>query len=401
MGTVPDPAKKLKSSLGLKAVYALKTVFPVFTSPPSFLNLFALELSCPRSHRPVKESTHVSTSSSPTTKPDGDQPSSMAIKPNISVLLIILPYSILLWFLRRILDNEGPESSVGHGVQSVLMPEDVSEGFWVSSGCHRTMSPVAFCFLFVPHLYVSLTDTHSLSCNFIVKARTAPGQPWYEGQCSVDRVPFLQYDNDNKATPLGDLGKEVDATNAWTDLIQSLKDIFEELRKQLLNMEPVTEKTRGHHTLQVTTVSRYKQEQLIDAFWNFTIGEQYSCLFYPMNKTWRVIHDKDRGTMKQWETNRELAQGLRKFSMGDSRHCLTEFLKHWQEIPRPTSRAPDVIQLTPATGHSHFIAITEFQRTTKFQCEEVYTPVAAVIAIILPFIVGIFVKKFCTQGGTL
>ncbi|XP_028719454.2 UL16-binding protein 1-like isoform X2 [Peromyscus leucopus] len=39
--------------------------------------------------------------------PDVDQASSMAIKPNISVLLIILHCSILLWFLRRICDHEG------------------------------------------------------------------------------------------------------------------------------------------------------------------------------------------------------------------------------------------------------------------------------------------------------
>ncbi|XP_015858390.2 UL16-binding protein 1-like isoform X1 [Peromyscus maniculatus bairdii] len=49
--------------------------------------------------------------------PDVDQASSMAIKPNISVLLIILPYSILLWFLRRICDHEGTEGSVGSGVR--------------------------------------------------------------------------------------------------------------------------------------------------------------------------------------------------------------------------------------------------------------------------------------------
>ncbi|OBS70486.1 hypothetical protein A6R68_00965 [Neotoma lepida] len=175
--------------------------------------------------------------------------------------------------------------------------------------------------------------THSLSCNFVVKARSTPPQPWCEGQCSVDGMPFLQYDNNNKATPLGDLGKEVDATNTWTELTESLKDIFEELRKQLLNMEPVADKTRYPHTWQVTTVSQYKGEQFVHAFWNFTTGEQSSFYFYPMNKIWGVIHDKDIGTMKQWKSNSELVQGLRKFSMGDSRHCLKEFLNHWKEMP--------------------------------------------------------------------
>ncbi|XP_057610232.1 UL16-binding protein 1-like [Chionomys nivalis] len=44
---------------------------------------------------------------STTTTPHVDQPLSLAIKPNISVPLIILRCSLLLWSLGRILDNEG------------------------------------------------------------------------------------------------------------------------------------------------------------------------------------------------------------------------------------------------------------------------------------------------------
>ncbi|OBS70488.1 hypothetical protein A6R68_00967 [Neotoma lepida] len=174
-------------------------------------------------------------------------------------------------------------------------------------------------------------NTHSLSCNFIVKSRTKFGQPWFERQCSVDGVPFLH--NDTKATALGNQGKEENAIKECVDLSQKLKDIGEELRNQLLNMEPVAVKTRGHHTLQVTTVSQYKQEQLLDTFWNFTIGEQYSCLYYPMNKTCKVIHDKDTGITEKWELNRELVKDLEKFSIGDSSSCLKEFLKHRKEMP--------------------------------------------------------------------
>ncbi|XP_050017560.1 UL16-binding protein 1-like [Alexandromys fortis] len=42
---------------------------------------------------------------STTTTPHVDQPLSLAIKPNISVPLIILRYSLLLWSLRRIIDS--------------------------------------------------------------------------------------------------------------------------------------------------------------------------------------------------------------------------------------------------------------------------------------------------------
>ncbi|XP_059128455.1 UL16-binding protein 1-like [Peromyscus eremicus] len=55
--------------------------------------------------------------------PDVDLASSLAINPNTSVPLIILPYTVFLWFLRRIRDNEGTEGSFGSGVEDA--PEKV------------------------------------------------------------------------------------------------------------------------------------------------------------------------------------------------------------------------------------------------------------------------------------
>ncbi|KAM7340849.1 hypothetical protein ACRRTK_001464 [Alexandromys fortis] len=140
-------------------------------------------------------------------------------------------------------------------------------------------------------------NTHSLSCDVIVKARTTPGQSWCEGQCSVDGVPFLQYDNDNKATPLGDLGKVADATPVWTDLMQKLEYLGQELRKMLANS-----------------------------------------------------------------------------------------IQEMTETSGSTSRATGITLLTSASA-------AQPPLTTKLQYEEVFVPIAAFIAIILPLIVGIVVKS--------
>lgn len=102
-----------------------------------------------------------------------------------------------------------------------------------------------FCSLFVPYLLVSLTDTHSLTCDIIVKVRTTPGQSWCEGQCSVDGEPCLRYDNVNEATPLGDLWKATDATKMWTDMIQVLKYLGQEFRKMLANSIKKMTETSG------------------------------------------------------------------------------------------------------------------------------------------------------------
>lgn len=47
----------------------------------------------------------------------------------------------------------------------------------------------------------------------------------------MDQNLFLQYDSDsNKVKPLGHLGEKVNATKAWTELIQMLKEVGQEFR---------------------------------------------------------------------------------------------------------------------------------------------------------------------------
>ncbi|KAL1765072.1 retinoic acid early-inducible protein 1-alpha-like [Sigmodon hispidus] len=123
------------------------------------------------------------------------------------------------------------------------------------------MSPVPFCFLFVPHLHVSLTDTHSLSISFTVKADTIPGQVWCEVHCFVDGVPVFRHDNVNKTTQLGDLGKAANATPVWTDLIQRVESMGKDLRMKLADTKQETTQISGHPTLQATMISQYEQGQ--------------------------------------------------------------------------------------------------------------------------------------------
>lgn len=192
------------------------------------------------------------------------------------------------------------------------------------------------------------SDTHIFSCNFTIKSQTKEGEHWCQVQCSVDGVPFYQY-NDNKAMDLSNLEKEINVPKKCADLPPKLKDTGEALRKQLLTMEQEAVLTRDHHTLQVTMESQYKQGQHIDTSWEFTIKGQTYFRFNNFNskkKKWEVIHVNSTGIIEIWAKNTELAQDLATLAMGDSRHCLEEFLEHWEEMPRSTSRAPDVTQLT-------------------------------------------------------
>ncbi|KAL1765068.1 histocompatibility antigen 60b-like [Sigmodon hispidus] len=183
---------------------------------------------------------------------------------------------------------------------------------------------VPFCFLFGPHVHVSLTDTQSLNCNFIVKTRTSD---WYNNsQCSVDGD-----DNDSKAFPLSDREKEIMSIKECADLPLKLRDIGEELKKQLHLMEKEAVLTKGPHTLQVSMISQYRQGKVTVASCNFTLDGEYSFYFNAKNKEWGVIHDKVRVIKEKLENNRDLANDLSVFSMGDSRSCHKKLKAHRKE----------------------------------------------------------------------
>ncbi|XP_076408919.1 retinoic acid early-inducible protein 1-alpha-like isoform X2 [Peromyscus maniculatus bairdii] len=254
------------------------------------------------------------------------------------------------------------------------------------SGCLRTMSPVAFCSHFVPHLHVSLTDTHSLSCNVMVKTHTTPGEPCCEGRCSLDRESFLQYD-DNKATPLGDRGKVVHVTQMWTDIVQELEILGHEFRKKLAETKQRMTKIHGHPTLQTIILSQLEQGQIIGTFLQFNISGKYCMLLNTMNMSWTLISLEAGDIMNEWKNDEELNKYLKSL-MKNFCHWLKELLKLPWERPRSTSRAPDITQLPPTVNITQLlptINITQLPSTTKFQYKEVliFIPLGLMIIAIV------------------
>uniref|UniRef100_A0A8D2CWS8 MHC class I-like antigen recognition-like domain-containing protein n=1 Tax=Sciurus vulgaris TaxID=55149 RepID=A0A8D2CWS8_SCIVU len=192
-----------------------------------------------------------------------------------------------------------------------------------------------------PHLHISLTDIHSLCLNFTVKSQSRPGKPWCEVQGSVDKTSFLQYDSEsNKIKPLGHLGKEVNTTKTWTELTQMLKEVGQDLRKILLDMDLEKNKTRRHLILQAKMFCQLKGKNHLGSFWNFSIDGQPSLCFNVMNMKWIVINPRARGLKEKWENDKELVNYFRKISMGDCHHWLTEFLERWKEMPVSKCMSP-------------------------------------------------------------
>ncbi|CAO2628515.1 Retinoic acid early-inducible protein 1-epsilon [Lemmus lemmus] len=239
-------------------------------------------------------------------------------------------------------------------------------------------------------------DTHILSCNFIVKTHSALREPLSDEQCSVDGVPLPPYDNDNKR-------KKGNAPNECADLFPKLKDIGEELRKQLLTMEEEGDLTRGDHSLHVTMVSLYKEGQPIDPYWNFTNDPQRPFSFNhfnPKSKKWAVTHNNTPGIDK-WQKNTELAQHLATFSIGDSGRCIKKLLLHWEKMPRSTSRAPDIGNVNSPTQLSSTKVLPSKEGSSV---TAVVIPIAILITIVtIPSVIICIYKnakrKSHPQGG--
>ncbi|XDA79149.1 hypothetical protein R6Z07M_009159 [Ovis aries] len=108
----------------------------------------------------------------------------------------------------------------------------------------------------------TLGNAHSLCLDLTIKSQSKSGQPWCQVQGSVDTKPFLQYDSDsNKVKPLGFLGKEVNDTNVWTELSQTLAEAGKELRMVLPVIKLDKKETRDAHSLS----------------YNFTVNLQPGC----------------------------------------------------------------------------------------------------------------------------
>ncbi|XP_037057746.1 retinoic acid early transcript 1E-like isoform X2 [Peromyscus leucopus] len=165
-------------------------------------------------------------------------------------------------------------------------------------------------------------DTRSLSCNVMVKTHTTPGEPCCEGQCSLDRESFLQYD-DNKATPLGDLGNAVHATQMWTDIVQELEDLGHEFRKNLAETKQRMTKIHGHPTLQTIILCQLEQGQIIGTFLQFNISGNCLMLLNTMNMSWTLISLEVGDIMNEWKNDEELTKYLKnllKISVTGSRN---------------------------------------------------------------------------------
>ncbi|XP_029390560.1 retinoic acid early-inducible protein 1-alpha-like, partial [Mus pahari] len=230
---------------------------------------------------------------------------------------------------------------------------------------------------------------HSLRCNLIIKAPTLAEGLWCEGQCSVDEMPFLHFNNINKTMTSSNPGKMANTTEVQKCLTQHLEDLGQELRDKVSNTKVDTHKTHGYPPSQVTMLCQHSLGQINTAIWKFNISDNYFFTFDTMNMSWRPTNDESGVVMNKWKDDGEFVKQL-KFSIAECSQKIDESLMQPKEKPRSTSKSPSIAQLTsttqlPPTGHSTYM--------------EVYISVGLILLIIIFSCICISLRReHHTQG---
>ncbi|XP_007941416.1 UL16-binding protein 1-like [Orycteropus afer afer] len=204
-------------------------------------------------------------------------------------------------------------------------------------------------------------DVHSLSYNFTVMFKSPPGRQWCEVQGYVDEHTFLHYNcGSKKVMNLTPLGARVISMKEWEEQTQTLKDVGEELKQQIPNIELENYTTRAPLTLQAKMYCQRDSGEHTKGFWEFGFDSQLFLLFNSENMKWTEIHPGARLVRAMWKKNRDLNKFLKRTSEGDCNRWLKEFWGHWEKMLEPRTQfttAPASAQPTTAGAVNPWILL--------------------------------------------
>ncbi|KAL2792819.1 UL16-binding protein 3, partial [Daubentonia madagascariensis] len=190
--------------------------------------------------------------------------------------------------------------------------------------------------------------THSLSYNFTITPKFRPGQQWCEVQGQVDGNTFLHSDCGNKnLESSGPLGKEINGTNAGKEQTETLSNVVEELRKELLDFHLENFTPSDFLPLQVPLSCQLEASGRTSGSWQFGSHGQVLLHFVAENATWILVHPGATQMKAKWQNDKDVTKFLRNTAVGDCGKLLTSFLdplKKMQRLPAPPTEAPGTAQ---------------------------------------------------------
>ncbi|XP_004645545.2 UL16-binding protein 1-like [Octodon degus] len=173
---------------------------------------------------------------------------------------------------------------------------------------------------------------HSLCYEVLFFPKPLPRDHWCKIQGKVDEEPFLSSDCSGvKTRAIGILGGKVKDTETWEHQSETLKDLAERFRQELLDIKLQNWTSSDSLKLSANMTCQQNTGGHLSTSWKLCLNEQ-ACLHFNSNqRKWTEIHPGLSSLKEQWKNDKELCLFLYWTLMEDCGSWLTQFLEHWKE----------------------------------------------------------------------
>ncbi|XP_010618159.1 UL16-binding protein 1 isoform X1 [Fukomys damarensis] len=197
-------------------------------------------------------------------------------------------------------------------------------------------------------LWAAGADMHSLFYNFIINPKAQPGDQWCKIRGQVDQKTFLFYNCVNaKAKSISILGGKIDSTKTWEEQTETLRDLGNMLKQELLDIKLENCAATAPAILWANLTCHGRAGEPPSGSWELGFNGQILFHIESNKRKWTEVNPGSSCIKKKWEKNRELTQFLYRTSTDDCGSWFEEFMEHWKEILE--TRAPPT---TPAIAES-------------------------------------------------
>ncbi|XP_057607548.1 UL16-binding protein 1-like [Chionomys nivalis] len=215
-----------------------------------------------------------------------------------------------------------------------------------------------------------LADAAFLCYNSTVKKPTS--EPWSQeviGQ--LNKRFFIYCNSTNNCYPNGVLGNRLSATKIWGTQVETLRDLSDLFKQQMIHMKQENNITREPLILQARLCCWHEADGHFNGSWDFGLNGHKMAHVDSNTGEWTEVDPGSSWMKEMWEKNKDLIDFLSRISQGDCKTWLEEFKSHWEEKLEPAASTTT----TPHVDQSSSMAID---------------PKIAVLLIILPYSLLLF-----------
>nr|XP_048281342.1 UL16-binding protein 1-like [Myodes glareolus]XP_048281343.1 UL16-binding protein 1-like [Myodes glareolus] len=192
-----------------------------------------------------------------------------------------------------------------------------------------------------------LADTAFLCYNSTLKKPTSG--PWSQeviGQLNKQCFIYC-YSTNTNCYPNGVLGNRLIATKIWETQVDTLRDLSDLFKQQMIHMKQENNSIREPLSLQARMCCWQEVDGRFNGFWDFVLNGHKMAHVDSSTGEWIEVDPGSRWMKEMWEKNMDFTAFLKMTSQGDCMTWLEEFKSQWEEKLEPTASTtttPDVDQ---------------------------------------------------------